>query len=286
MTAETTNQDNQSEDIDLLVLVERSLLFFSKYKWAFILAIIAGLSLGYFVYRALPNIYKSRLIVHPFLLSNADEMEIVDNWSDLLSKREYTALASALNCREKILRKIKKIKAEEVMKVSAPANPNGFTIDVNTTDNSVLDELQAGIVYGLENSEYVRQRIAEKRRNLQELISTTSNEILKLDTIKKALENIIEGNKKSSSSLIIDGSSVNRQLIEMNEKLLSFRETLEFTNAIQVLQGFSKFKRPAGPRLIPWLVIGLACCLCIAYLYALISSVRKKLKQRFPEKTK
>jgi hypothetical protein len=280
MNADPNKQEVPPEDIDLFLLIERSILFFRKYRWVFITAILLGLSVGYYFYRSIPNTYKSRMIVHSYLLSNQEEILIVRNWNELLKKKEFAALTTALHCDENILHKVKRIKASEIQQVFSQVNPNGFIIDVLVTDNRVLDELQQGLIYGFENSEYIRQRLAVKKSILKELIEKTSIEVNKLDSTKKMVEKIIGGEERISSSLIIDGSSVNRQLIEMNEKLLSFRENLQFTNAIQVLQGFEKFSRPDGPNLLPWLVIGLLVFLSLGYVYALLHSINVGLKRR------
>jgi hypothetical protein len=66
----------------------------------------------------------------------------------------------------------------------------------------------------------------------------------------------------------------------MNEKLLAFREGLQFSNAVQVLQSFSPFKRPDGPKLVVWLLAGLLLCFSLAWLYALIHSIQSRLKMR------
>jgi hypothetical protein len=285
MNADEQNLKTSSEDIDLLVLLERGILFLSRYKWVFIIAATAGLGLGLFFYLSLPKVYQSRLIVHSYLLANQEEIQIVDNWNELLKKKEYPALAAAFHCRENILYPLKKIKADEIQKVFTTTNPNGFSIEVTVTNNDILPDLQNAIVYGLENGEYVRDRIAIKRTNLQELIGKTSQEIGKLDSTKQVVEKIIRGNEKPSSSLIVDGSGINRQLIEMNEKLLSFKEGLQFADAVQVLQGFSRFKQPSGPKLSVWLLIGLFLGLSLGYLYALVHSVKAKLKARSAQRS-
>ncbi len=66
----------------------------------------------------------------------------------------------------------------------------------------------------------------------------------------------------------------------MNEKLLGYRDDLKFTSAVQVYKGFSKFSKPVGPHLLPWLVIGLLSFLCLAFLCSFISSINNKLKMR------
>lgn len=280
MSAGSKNTTASPDDIDLLLLIERGVLFFRKNKWIYIIAILLGLLSGFFIYNFLGNIYKSRLVVHSFILTNQEQIQVVENWDELLQKKEYTELATAFNCPENILYKLKRIKADEIQKVSAAINPSGFIIEVNVTDNAILDELQNGIVYGFENCEYIKDKLDARRATLKELIDKTGTEIKKLDSTKKTLENIIEGKAKSSSSLIVDGSGINRQLIEMNEKLLAYKDDLRFTNAVQVLQSFSKFKRPDGPKLIPWLIIGLLLFLSLAFLYSVYRSINEKLKTR------
>lgn len=268
------------DDIDLLVLAEKIIAFIKRYKWLFIFSIIAGLLSGFLFYRSLAKIYHSGMIFHSFMLTNAEEIQIADNWNDQLRKKEYTALAQAFHCPEKILYPVRQIKASEIQKVFTPNNPSGFTVEVNTTDNSILPALRNGLVYGFENSPYVRQRTDMKRARLEELIRITSLEIGKLDSTKIAIEKIISGNGRASSSVIVDGSNVSRQLVELNEKLLSFRDELKFSNSIQVLQDFSPFKTPAGPHLLTWLFAGLVLFISLAWTLAMADSLRRKLRHR------
>jgi hypothetical protein len=151
---------------------------------------------------------------------------------------------------------------------------------VLVTDNSILEQLQKAIVYAFNNSDYVKDRLAAKRARLLELIDKTGLELKKLDSTKKMVENILSGKASSPSSLIIDASNMNRQSIDMNEKLLSFKEDLKFSNAVEVLHGFTKFKNPAGPNLYVWLFLGLISGLSIAYIIALFRSINQKIRNR------
>ena len=94
------------------------------------------------------------------------------------------------------------------------------------------------------------------------------------------MEAIIGGYGRSSSSVIIDGTSINRQLIEMHEKLLGYQESLRFTSAVYVLQGFSQFNKPDNPKLIPWIFIGVFVFMSLAITYAILSNLLAKLKSR------
>ena len=280
MSAGRNITDNNTEDIDLLLLLERLLAFGKKYSRVFILAIVLGLATGFFFYRIIPTTYQSRLVLHSFVLTNPEQLQIVNNWDKLLKQKEYETLASLLHCRKELLNGVKQLKAKEIQQAFTPSNPNGFTIDVLVTNNNLLDSLQPALVYGFENSEYIKEKLEARRTVMRELIVKTTHEIARLDSTKKIIENIIAGNGRSSSPLLLDGSGSNKQLIEMNEKLLGFKETLQFTNAVQVLQSFSKFNKPDGPKLLPWLLIGALAFTCIAWAGAVLHSINKKLVLR------
>lgn len=284
MSTTTTHTATSSDDIDLLALIERTILFFRKYKWIFFIAIILGLGLGYLNWVRLPKVYKSRMILHSFTLSNLDYMQVIDNWNSLLKKNEHNVLAESFGISAKALSQVEEIKATEIQKVFTPANPNGFYIDVFVTDNAVLDELQKGILNGLENVDYIKKQLVIKKENLTTLIAEVEKEIAKLDSTKARVGELLASNSGRSSSLIIDVSGLNRQLIDLNEKLLYYKQDLKFATAVQVLQGFSKFSKPAGPNLFVWLGLGLLSFLAIAYILALVHSINGKIKARSQQK--
>jgi hypothetical protein len=278
MTEEVKNGSAVSDDIDLLLLIERIVLFFKKYKWIFLIATLAGITSGIYFYRSQPKIYTSRLIAHSFLLTNQEEIQIIDSWNQLLGKHEYPALASIFDCAENNLHPLKQIKGDEIQKVFSPNNPNGFLIEVNVTDISILDSLEPAVVRGLENNGYVKQRIASKRFNLNQQIDRTTRELKRLDSTKNIIENLIRTNQRPNS--VSDLTSLNQQLTNLNEKLMNYSEELQFANAVQVLQGFNKINQPTGPKLFVWLFLGLLFFLSLAFVYTVINAINQNLRNR------
>jgi hypothetical protein len=274
MTERTTHDD----DIDLLVFLQRVLRYFRKFRWVFLAAAILGIAAGVIVYRALPKIYTSSMVVHSFMLTNQEQIQIIRNWNSLLRRGGHEELAGIFNCQPETLAKVKNIKAEEIQKVFNTLNPHGFTIEVNVTDNAVLDDLQKGIVHGFENTAYVKQRLQVKKDRMKLLIEETASEIQKLDSVKQMMDHLISGNSRSVSPVILDPAGINRQLVELKEKNLAYQEELQFTNAVQVLQSFSKFNKPTGPKLLPWIIMGLLVFLSLAFLYTIYRTLSDKLK--------
>jgi hypothetical protein len=276
----TDNNRNDEDDVDLIGLVERASRYFRKYGGLYIAAIIAGVGLGILFSFVVRKEYRSQMILHSSYLTNPEQIQIVDNWSELLKRHEYDALAEIFHCRQEVVKKLSYLDAQEIQKVFTPNNPNGFYIDVRVEDNDILPELQSGIVYGLSNTEYIRQRTASKKENLTELMAKVDSEIKKLDSIKATIRDIINNKEKNSSSLLLDVSGVNRQWVDLNEKMIYYKDELRFSNGVQVLEGFNKFTAPVSPG---WKILTLLClivALVITYLYTLYRYVSGKLKQR------
>ncbi len=280
-TADRSNQP--SDDIDLLLLAEKTILFFRRYKWLYGSSVLIGLLLGFLTCLNMPKVYKSRLILHSFTLSNLDYIHVINNWNSLLKGGEHKLLSISLGMPVISLGKVKQIKATEIQKVFTPNNPNGFYVDVFVTNNNVLEELQAGILTGLENVDFIKKQLAIKKENLGRLIHEVSKEIEKLDSTKSRIETMLAVNSNRTTSLIIDISGLNKQRIELNEKLLYYQQDLRMTSAVQVLQGFSHFSKPAGPNLVVWLGLGFLGGAAIAFILSTLHHLRKRLKNRLAQ---
>ena len=274
------NFNTNRDELDLLSLVEGAVSFFKNFGITIIIFSIAGLLLGYLRYWILPNEYSSTLILHSRIITNQEQLQIVKTWKELLRKKEYDILASTFNCNREILKKVGKISGEEIQKLYVPDNPNGFTIEVLVRDTGILDRLQQGIVYGLQNNEYIKERVASRKSNLNALIQKVKTEISALDSTKSNVENIINNKNQNQSSFIIDVTGINSQLIALNEKLYGYQDELKFLNAVQVLQNFNKLKNPETPKLLSSLILGLITGVFIGYFVALYKYVKQKLRKR------
>ena len=261
MSTNKPPQDSSSDDIDFINLLERTFLFFRRYRIAFIIAIIAGIAMGCIKYYSSGKTYKSRLILHSSFLTNLEEIEIINSWDELLKRNEYTTLAQSLNCGEAMLQKVAGLEGSEILKNYSASNPNGFYIDARIFDNSVLPELQKAIVYGLNNTEYVKQKLLLRKKDLDELIGKVASEIQKMDSAKKNIETTIS-------------------FIDMNEKLLSYQEELKLANGVQVIQGFVPLDTPVSTSLKVMILLGLILCLSISFILAQLNSAWVGLKKR------
>ncbi|MEO6490731.1 MAG: hypothetical protein ABIO04_12380 [Ferruginibacter sp.] len=280
MSETQLRQEYKPDDLDLVRLLERIYSFFRNYGKLLVAFSILGVLSGFVLYKVAPKVYGSSMLLHSFTLSNTEQIKIIETWNDLLKNKEYKVLAKRLHCEPKMLENVRKLSAMEIQKLYIPNNPNGFMVEALVKDNNVLDSLGKGIVYGLETTEYIKAKLDARRSTLLQLIDKVRSEIIKLDSTKRNIEYSINNNNQHSSSYIIDVSGINIQMIGLNEKLLGYLDELKFTNAVQVLQNFEKFRTPVAPKLLKSLLLGLIGGLALGYFLSLYLYVRKRVTEQ------
>lgn len=262
------------DELDLVSLIRRALAYISHFKGILLVFFTIGLASGCYLYFSTPPVYSTRLIVHSMILSNQEEIEIINNWKKLLGS-DRLQLTRLMNCQGEVVQKLTTISAEEILKVYASNNPNGFIINVSVTDPSILDQLQQGILYALNNGPYVKEKITIRQSRDKELIKKTSEEISKLNVTKTAIDKLIQSH--NTTPMLLDISHINAEWIELNEKLLGYQEDLKFTSGVQVLEDFNKGK-PARSGLLKFSFLGMATGLFAGYIISLLLYARTKIK--------
>jgi hypothetical protein len=268
---------NHPDELDLVSLTQKTVSFIIRFRIILLSFFVSGLACGLYFYYSSPKQYSTRLIVHSMFLSNQEEIEVIENWKELLSKGEKTQLATIMNCRKDVFEKLRAVSAEEILKTYAVNNPNGFLINVSVTDTSVLSNLQEGIVYGLNNSPYAKEKIAAKKAKDSALIKETTEQIAKLEFTRNVIDSLIQTKHANATPVMLDISRINASWIDLYEKLLYYQEDLKFLTSVQVLENFNKGKTTRS-GLLKFSFLGMATGLFIGYLISLLLYVRLKMK--------
>ena len=271
-----TGQENTNDDFDLMDLLERAFSFFRNYGRVIIISTITGMLAGFILYKVSPKQYESTLLLHSSTLTNTELINIIENWNAVLKDGEYVVLGERLNCDPAMLKKVAKLSAAEIQKLYVPNNPNAFVVTAIVKDNAVLDSLSKGIIYGFENSDYIKAKLASRRAMLTELIDKVRTEISRLDSTKKNIEKSINSNNQHSPSFILDVSAITSQVISLNEKLLGYQEELKFSAAVLVFHNFEKFEKPVSPKFFKLVVLGFIGGFAIGYLLSVYLYLRKR----------
>jgi hypothetical protein len=262
-----------------MALFKNALSFFSHYGKLLLIVAFTGLLAGALRFKFTPNLYSSTMVIQPAMLSDPEQMALIDHWSTLLKKRERPELAQQFHVDVKLLRKVLWIKTAELQKSYAPNNFTAFTLTVLVTDTAILQPLQKGIEFAIENSEYIKDKLAIKKNNLRALIQTIDQEITRLNKMQTTIETNLEQQNNNGGRFMVSISDISGQIAGLQEKKLNFEETLSFVSAVHVLQNFYTPDRPTYPVLLKQLLMGLAGGLLLGTAIAFYLYIRPKMAQ-------
>ncbi|THU33540.1 hypothetical protein FAM09_25670 [Niastella caeni] len=268
-----------TDELDVAALFKNALLFFSHYGKLLLIVALAGMLAGALRFWSTPNLYSSSLVLKPTLLSDPEQLELINSWSTLLKKRELPVLARQFQMDEPLLKKVKSITTEELQKSFSPNNFTAYTLTVLVTDTAVLQPLQKGIVYALDNSEYIKDKLAARKNILRSMIQTVQQEISRLYNLQAAVDTNLQQNSNTGGRFMVNISDISAQIANLQEKKLNYEENLSFTSGVYVLQKFYTPSKPAHPQLIKQLLLGLAGGLLLGCVIAFCLYVRRKANQ-------
>jgi hypothetical protein len=264
-----------ADELDVAAIFKNVFLFFTNYAKLLFLVALAGTLLGAFRYWKTPNLYCTSMILQPSMLSDPEQIALINNWSYLLKRKEWPVLSQQFRVEKSQLKKVRSIKTEELQKSHAPHNYTAFTLTVLVTDTAVLRPLQKGIEHALDNSEFIKDRLAARKNMLRSMIQTVQQEIMRLYNLQAIIENSLQQNN-NAGRFMVSISDISGQIADLQEKKLKYEDSLSFVSAVNVLQNFYAPSKPTYPQLFKQLVLGLAGGLLLGSAIAFYLYVKRK----------
>src|SRR4051812_13863710 len=159
-----------ADELDIAVLFQQATSFFRQYGKLLLIVALVGSLAGFARYWKTPYLYTSSLVLQPTILTEPEQIAVINNWSALIQKKERRLLAKQFNLDLSLLNKVEKITVEELQKIYAPKNYTAFTVTVIVRDTTILHDLQKGMLYTLENSGYVKEKLVSRKNILVSMI--------------------------------------------------------------------------------------------------------------------
>ena len=143
-------------------------------------------------------------------------------------------------------------------------------------DQEVLSDLQNGLISYLENNEFVKTRVNQKKDYLKQTISKLEEEIKDLEILKS---DVYSGEffKKVNGNAEFDPTTINEMIIEFTKEKITLQHDLELANSVHVVEGFTKFQKPSKPKLSVSVVAGSLVGLAFVGVLIVFKSLRKLL---------
>ncbi len=276
--AETRNQTNNSDEIDLLELLAKIVITIKSNILSIIVAFVIGSVLGLCYYQYTPKVYESKMILLSDILTSSYSERITESLDNLIKEQNNSILSQRLGITEKEASSITEIKIESIKQKETndtKSESSTFIITVKTKDKTILPNLQEGLINHLRNNEYVKIRVRQRQDFYKAMIEKVGVEINSLDSLKKRLFTGQPIYSKSAEMMLVDPTNIYSKIIDLNKEQIGYKNSLELVNSIQLVEGFTVYNKPVSPKLSISLVAGASVGLFIVALLIGFKSLRK-----------
>ena len=269
-----------NDEIDLLDLLLKLVLVLKANFSLIIIFFIVGLVLGASYFFVSKKLYENTMIISSNILTTSFSEILFDNANRHLKEGSYGVISSQFNISEADASKINSITIGNISKTAEGqelTESDRFRITVEVTDQQILPELQKGIPGYLENNQFVKIRVEQRRNHLKQMLATVTQEINDLSEFKQSISS---GDffERTRGNVNFDPTTVNSKILDLTEKKIEYENGLQLSNSVQVIEGFTKFESVAKPKLSVSLVSGSLVGIFFVGLLLAFKSVRKVLK--------
>ncbi|MFN7258454.1 MAG: hypothetical protein ACK5TU_01030 [Cyclobacteriaceae bacterium] len=269
---------SSSDEIDLIELLAKVTLGIKNNFRSLVLAFVIGSLLGLAFYQFVPKVYESNMIIQSDILTESYGERIAESMDLLIREQNFEILGSRMGISLEKAASINKIKIESVKQKQTNTTEkenNTFIITVRTTDNTLLPDLQNGLINYLRNNEFVKVRVRQRQDYYKAMIEKVGQEISSLDSLKKRLFTGKPIYSNSAEMMLVDPTNIYSKIIELNKEQINYKNGLELVNSIQLVEGFTIYKKPVSPKLSISLAAGASIGVFFVLTLIAIKGLRK-----------
>ncbi len=272
---------NATDEIDLLELFTKAILALKNNFIALVLAFIIGSGLGLIYYKFNPNVYESEMIITSDILTESYSKSIFTNVQKLIKENNLTSLSSILHLSESQAAAIKAVELKGTLEKGdnlQEQTKTYITITVKSLDNTIWLSLQPGIAAFIENNDFVKIRVAQRKKFYSSLLMKIDHELNDLEIMKsKIMDGKLSSNSKDGM-LLLDPTTINSKILELNKEKINYQNSLELVNSVQVVGSFTAFKKPVSPKLSTSVLGGAALGLFSFLTFIGLKSIQKLIR--------
>lgn len=272
------------EEIDLFELLVRFMSVIKNNLVVIIASLIIGNLLGLAYYKFSPSVFQSEMLISSDVLPESYAKSLADNLLKLIKEKNTQSLSSKLSITPEQASMIAgiEIKIDTPPDDMSPETPQiiFLNIGVKTIDNSIWPQLEKGILDYLENNEFAKVKVEQKRKFNNQIIEKINLELSDLEKLKTQISqggtNVAQSTKENI--ILFDPTTVNLKIIDFNKEKLRLQNELETINSAQIVEGFTIFNKPASPKLSLSLVGGSVFGLLFVIIFIVLKALGSVLK--------
>ncbi|MEQ1585848.1 MAG: hypothetical protein ABL895_08225 [Cyclobacteriaceae bacterium] len=275
---ENQKQPLNSDEIDLLELLARIVLSIKSNFKLILGAFLIGSLFGLAYYQFVPKTYESRILISSEILTESYCKTIVADLNKLIREDNFVSLSSKLKIDMQEASTLSNIEVKNAIDKAdgiKEQEKNYLTITCQTSNNSIWPNLQTGLINFFETNEYVKIRVEQRKKYYTQVIQKIDKELIDLNELKSRIANSEINQSNKDNYILFDPTTVNTKILDLNKERINLQNALETVNSVQLVEGFTIFEKPIGPKLSISLAAGSSFGLFFVALIIGFKSLRK-----------
>jgi hypothetical protein len=265
---------HQPEAIDLSKVLITLIAAILKNFWTIAACIALCVAVGLAYYFFSSKTYESRMIIQSDILSESYALKLGENMNAHVKDGDYDYIGTSLGLTPEEASKLREFKIVTALtptsQTMAEKEKIIVLLTVGVSDNAILPKLQSGVISFFSSNEYVKERVFEKKKELQNYINALDRELKMMDTLKLRVLKGKFATTKIGDVSIMDFATMYEVAGDLYEKKFEAETDLALVDSIQVVEGFTRYNKPVWPKLSIVLLASLAlgCVAAFITIYA------------------
>lgn len=227
--------DDEIDLYDLILVLKR------RYRIVLGLFLVAVLASGAASFLQ-PPVYESSLIVRTPLIFPAETEKLIKGLNGLLEEDNYTEFSKTLGIPEEAARGMVSLKAKSPHR----QDEDYVEISLEVKDTGIIHTLNQGILHYLNETPYLKERLAIKRENLEHLKKEILDKIDKIEKLSAAVVDHIE--KGRIKDIGFNPIGLDKGIIALRQQLKDLDDKLELLRGYEVAVEPIVSQKPVRPR--------------------------------------
>ncbi|ELR71454.1 hypothetical protein C900_02795 [Fulvivirga imtechensis AK7] len=258
--------EKYNDEIDLTELFIKGKNILFRNKLLITSFFIGGILLGFLYYKLKPSVYQSEVVIRSGILNESLLSVINENLNKLIEEDNNEALSSKLNISSELSQQVLSIEIESTEEDDEEES-SYYVVTIKSLVNHRWPELQTGMIHYLSANQFVKKRIDIREERFKNYIAKLDQEIKEIDSLKLSLGSAEKyGN---DNVIVMNPSDVYATLVRLYQQRQEYKESLEFNEAVEVVENFDAYQRPVSPRPVFSMgvggLIGLILALFVAF---------------------
>lgn len=274
-------------EIDLVELMLKMVSTLRTNFWLIVVFFVVGTGLGVAYFMATKKEFVNKMIISSSILTTSYAKVLFDNVNTHLRENDYEVLARDFHVDAAIVKQISAMKIENLTEQESGElkESDRYLITVNVYDQSILPKLQQGIIDYLESNEFVRVRIDQQRNTLTQMLAVVEKELADIQLFKAE---IYSGRffSNAKGNVMFDPTTVNNKILDLTQKRIEYKNSLELINSVQLIEGFTAFRNHKTPSLAVSIAAGSMIGLFAVGGLIAFKSVRRVLRMAEAQQAK